>query len=88
MLLFVFNYYYYYYNNQILQQNLNKKKQEALLLLLDVGPSMHSVLPEIEKVCSMLVQKKVLLIPTLFFIQSFEFFLLSSCHNLVFGFVC
>ncbi|KHN40150.1 ATP-dependent DNA helicase 2 subunit KU80, partial [Glycine soja] len=33
-------------------------KKNALLLLLDVGPSMHSVLPEIEKVCSMLVQEK------------------------------
>jgi ATP-dependent DNA helicase 2 subunit 2 len=35
--------------------------QEALLFLLDVGPSMHYVLPEVEKVCSMLVQKKVLI---------------------------
>lgn len=32
--------------------------QEALVLLLDVGPSMHSRLPEIEKLSSMLVQKK------------------------------
>lgn len=29
------------------------------MLVLDVGPSMHSVLPEIQKVCSMLIQKKV-----------------------------
>ncbi|XP_061371049.1 ATP-dependent DNA helicase 2 subunit KU80 isoform X2 [Gastrolobium bilobum] len=36
------------------------RNKEALLLLLDVGPSMHSVLPEIEKVCSMLVQKKLI----------------------------
>ncbi|KAA8515939.1 hypothetical protein F0562_019118 [Nyssa sinensis] len=35
-------------------------KQEALLLLLDVGPSMHDILPEIEKVCSMLIQKKLI----------------------------
>ncbi|RZB54546.1 ATP-dependent DNA helicase 2 subunit KU80, partial [Glycine soja] len=42
------------------------KKKEALLLLLDVGPSMHSVLHVIERVCSMFVQKKVLVIPTLF----------------------
>ncbi|PIA45053.1 hypothetical protein AQUCO_01700540v1 [Aquilegia coerulea] len=35
-------------------------RKEALLLLLDVGPSMHSILPEIEKVCSMLVQKKMI----------------------------
>ncbi|RYR71038.1 hypothetical protein Ahy_A02g005336 isoform F [Arachis hypogaea] len=34
--------------------------QEALVLLLDVGPSMHSVIPEIEKVCSMLVEKKLI----------------------------
>lgn len=45
------------------QLNYGKKKKtlEALLLLLDVGPSMHSVLPEIRRVCSMLVQKKLLL---------------------------
>ncbi|XP_020219252.1 ATP-dependent DNA helicase 2 subunit KU80 isoform X1 [Cajanus cajan] len=36
------------------------RNKEALLLLLDVGPSMHSVLPEIEKVCSLLVQKKLI----------------------------
>ncbi|KAJ7950986.1 ATP-dependent DNA helicase 2 subunit KU80 [Quillaja saponaria] len=36
------------------------RNREALLLLLDVGPSMHSVLPETEKVCSMLVQKKLM----------------------------
>lgn len=29
------------------------------MLVLDVGPSMHSILPEVEKVCSMLVEKKV-----------------------------
>lgn len=27
--------------------------------MLDVGPSMHALLPEVEKVCSMLGQKKV-----------------------------
>ncbi|KAI5391677.1 ATP-dependent DNA helicase 2 subunit KU80 [Lathyrus oleraceus] len=36
------------------------RNKEALLLLLDVGPSMHCVLPEVEKVCSMLVQKKLI----------------------------
>ncbi|MCH80080.1 ATP-dependent DNA helicase 2 subunit KU80-like, partial [Trifolium medium] len=36
------------------------RNKEALLLLLDVGPSMHYVLPEVEKVCSMLVQKKLI----------------------------
>ncbi|QHO54511.1 ATP-dependent DNA helicase 2 subunit [Arachis hypogaea] len=34
--------------------------KEALVLLLDVGPSMHSVIPVIEKLCSMLVQKKLI----------------------------
>ncbi|KAL0379656.1 UNVERIFIED_CONTAM: ATP-dependent DNA helicase 2 subunit KU80 [Sesamum angustifolium] len=33
---------------------------EGLVLVLDVGPSMHALLPEIEKVCSMLVQKKLI----------------------------
>ncbi|XAR63164.1 DNA helicase [Bertholletia excelsa] len=36
------------------------RNREALLLLLDVGPSMHYILQEIEKVCSMLVQKKLI----------------------------
>ncbi|KAG2729622.1 hypothetical protein I3760_01G259500 [Carya illinoinensis] len=35
------------------------RNRETLLLLLDVGPSMHKVLPELEKVCSMLVEKKL-----------------------------
>lgn len=35
-------------------------RKEALVLLLDVGPSMHAVLPEVENVCSMLVQKKLI----------------------------
>ncbi|KAF9618590.1 hypothetical protein IFM89_002285 [Coptis chinensis] len=30
-------------------------RKEASVLLLDVGPSMHTLLPEIEKVCSMLM---------------------------------
>ncbi|KAB1218948.1 ATP-dependent DNA helicase 2 subunit KU80 [Morella rubra] len=34
------------------------RNRETLLLLLDAGPSMHNVLPEVEKVCSMLVEKK------------------------------
>lgn len=50
------------------------KQQEALLLLLDVGPSMHPALSEIEKVCSMLVHKKVLVISILLSIRSFIFF--------------
>ncbi|GFY94272.1 Ku80 family protein [Actinidia rufa] len=33
---------------------------EALVLVLDVGPSMHNTLQEIEKVCSMLVTKKLI----------------------------
>lgn len=34
------------------------RNREALVLLLDVGPSMHNALPEVEKICSMLVEKK------------------------------
>ncbi|XP_057980916.1 ATP-dependent DNA helicase 2 subunit KU80 isoform X2 [Malania oleifera] len=36
------------------------RNKESLLLLLDVGSTMHKALPEIEKVCSMLVQKKLI----------------------------
>ncbi|KAJ4975260.1 hypothetical protein NE237_000366 [Protea cynaroides] len=36
------------------------RNKEGLLLLLDVSPSMHILLPEIEKVCSMLIQKKLI----------------------------
>ncbi|QHO25243.1 ATP-dependent DNA helicase 2 subunit [Arachis hypogaea] len=36
------------------------RNKEALVLLLDVGQSMHSVIPVIEKLCSMLVQKKLI----------------------------
>lgn len=36
------------------------RNREALLLILDVGPSMHDLLPEVEKVSSMLVQKKLI----------------------------
>ncbi|GMH00585.1 hypothetical protein Nepgr_002424 [Nepenthes gracilis] len=36
------------------------RNKEALVLLLDVGPTMHNILPELEKVCSMLVQKKLI----------------------------
>ncbi|XP_026660873.2 ATP-dependent DNA helicase 2 subunit KU80 isoform X2 [Phoenix dactylifera] len=36
------------------------RNKEAVVLLLDVGPSMHSVLSEVESVCSMLVQKKLI----------------------------
>ncbi|XP_038898554.1 ATP-dependent DNA helicase 2 subunit KU80 [Benincasa hispida] len=35
------------------------RNREILVLVLDVGPSMHSILPEVEKVCSMLVEKKL-----------------------------
>lgn len=40
---------------------LNKKNgwQESLVLLIEVGPSMHGVLPEVEKVCCLLAEKKV-----------------------------
>ncbi|KAJ3678288.1 hypothetical protein LUZ60_002091 [Juncus effusus] len=36
------------------------RNKEALVLLIDVSPSMHAVLPEIEKVCSLLMQKKLI----------------------------
>ncbi|KAL0429012.1 UNVERIFIED_CONTAM: ATP-dependent DNA helicase 2 subunit KU80 [Sesamum radiatum] len=36
------------------------RNKEGLVLVLDVGPSMHALLPEMEKVCSMLVQKKLI----------------------------
>ncbi|XP_024995769.1 ATP-dependent DNA helicase 2 subunit KU80 [Cynara cardunculus var. scolymus] len=35
------------------------RNKEGLILLVDVGPTMHSVLPEIQKVCSLLIQKKL-----------------------------
>ncbi|OWM64948.1 hypothetical protein CDL15_Pgr028666 [Punica granatum] len=36
------------------------RNREGLVLLLDVGPSMHHILPDVEKLCSMLVQKKLI----------------------------
>ncbi|GAB4844364.1 ATP-dependent DNA helicase II subunit 2 [Ancistrocladus abbreviatus] len=36
------------------------RNKEALLLLLDVGPTTHDALSEVEKVCSMLLQKKLI----------------------------
>ncbi|XP_042501367.1 ATP-dependent DNA helicase 2 subunit KU80 isoform X1 [Macadamia integrifolia] len=36
------------------------RNKEGLILLLDVSPSMHNIIPEIEKVCSMLIQKKLI----------------------------
>ncbi|KAJ4757639.1 ATP-dependent DNA helicase 2 subunit KU80 [Rhynchospora pubera] len=36
------------------------RNKEGLVLLLDVGPSMHGVLSEVEKVCSLLMQKKLI----------------------------
>ncbi|KAF4384654.1 hypothetical protein F8388_003961 [Cannabis sativa] len=36
------------------------RNKETLLLLIDVGPSMHNALPEIEKVCFSLIQKKLI----------------------------
>ncbi|KAB1669128.1 hypothetical protein ES319_1Z064900v1 [Gossypium barbadense] len=36
------------------------RNKEKLVLLLDVGPSMHGVLSEVEKLCSMLVEKKLI----------------------------
>ncbi|XP_077245146.1 ku80 family protein isoform X2 [Tasmannia lanceolata] len=36
------------------------RNKEAVVLLLDVGPAMHNLLPDVEKLCSMLVQKKLI----------------------------
>ncbi|KAH9620873.1 hypothetical protein KSS87_022606 [Heliosperma pusillum] len=36
------------------------RNKESLILLLDVGPKMHSVLPQAEKVCAMLLEKKLM----------------------------
>ena len=49
-------------------------------MLLDVGPSMHCVLPEVEKVCSLLAGKKVLLFMTLHF---FTFLMYCGCFALI-----
>ncbi|CAA0277623.1 ATP-dependent DNA helicase 2 subunit KU80 [Arabidopsis thaliana] len=36
------------------------RNREGLVLVLDVGPAMRSVLPDVEKACSMLLQKKLI----------------------------
>ncbi|XP_057546742.1 ATP-dependent DNA helicase 2 subunit KU80 isoform X3 [Amaranthus tricolor] len=36
------------------------RNKESLVLLLDVGPKMHGVLLQVEKVCAMLLEKKLL----------------------------
>nr|APB87921.1 ATP-dependent DNA helicase 2 subunit KU8 [Dendrobium officinale] len=36
------------------------RNKEALVLVVDVGPTMHDILPDIEKLCTMLVQKKLM----------------------------
>ncbi|KAG2314346.1 hypothetical protein Bca4012_065016 [Brassica carinata] len=36
------------------------RNREGLVLLVDVGPAMHSVLPDVEKTCSLLMQKKLI----------------------------
>ncbi|CAA7403661.1 unnamed protein product [Spirodela intermedia] len=36
------------------------RNKESLTLLLDIGPSMHNALPDVEKICSILVQKKLI----------------------------
>ncbi|KAF2620359.1 hypothetical protein F2Q68_00038774 [Brassica cretica] len=36
------------------------RNREGLVLLVDVGPAMHSVLPDVEKACSLLMQKKLI----------------------------
>lgn len=42
------------------------------MLVIDVGPSMHAVLPEVQKVCCLLAEKKV---KTNIFCSSIFFFL-------------
>ncbi|KAH0456305.1 hypothetical protein IEQ34_014212 [Dendrobium chrysotoxum] len=36
------------------------RNKEALVLVVDVGPTMHDSLPDIEKLFTMLVQKKLM----------------------------
>ncbi|KAL8142208.1 hypothetical protein V2J09_015240 [Rumex salicifolius] len=36
------------------------RNKEALILLVDVGPTMHKILPEVEKICSLLMEKKLI----------------------------
>ncbi|XP_047978720.1 ATP-dependent DNA helicase 2 subunit KU80 isoform X1 [Salvia hispanica] len=36
------------------------RNKESLVLLIEVGPSMHGVLPEVEKVCCLLAEKKLI----------------------------
>lgn len=36
------------------------RNKEAVVLVIDVGPTMHGILPDIEKLCTMLVQKKLI----------------------------
>ncbi|PKA47661.1 ATP-dependent DNA helicase 2 subunit KU80 [Apostasia shenzhenica] len=36
------------------------RNKEVVVLIIDVGPTMHGVLPEVEKVCTMLVLKKLI----------------------------
>lgn len=63
-------------------------KQEGLVLLVDIGPAMHSVLPDVEKTCSLLMQKKVNKIPFSFHSQIITLFCLCYRVFIVFGFVC
>ncbi|CAI9104637.1 OLC1v1003351C1 [Oldenlandia corymbosa var. corymbosa] len=36
------------------------RNKEALVLILDVGPAMHAILPQVETICSMLIEKKLI----------------------------
>lgn len=45
-------------------------------MLVDVGPAMHSVLPDVEKTCTLLMQKKVNKIPFSFHSQIITLFCL------------
>ncbi|CAN0921436.1 ATP-dependent DNA helicase 2 subunit KU80 [Linum grandiflorum] len=36
------------------------RNKENMVLVLDVGPTMHALLPQVERVCSMLIEKKLI----------------------------
>ncbi|GAB2235001.1 hypothetical protein Droror1_Dr00004277 [Drosera rotundifolia] len=36
------------------------RSREGLILLLDVGPTMHKILPDVERLCLLLIQKKLI----------------------------
>lgn len=55
-------------------------------MLVDVGPAMHSVLPDVEKTCSLLMQKKVNQIHFPFLLKLLLFFFVGSNRALSSGY--